>query len=385
VLSVALLWCAPCRGTLPRVAMADDNVVRWAHPAGLVTEETIAEIRSKIATQDWARRMYSSRKDGLDRWLTVPAEELRRVFPRRRGNVYHNFSCPQDRCRLRFDPLEPDAFECPLCGTTFAPETDAGVYRPDERYAGTMYDGWVCLFHLDASQSAADLGLISRIELAADGAKYGARGVEILMLYADTLETLATKTDADPQMTVLLTYHREGDSAVLYQLARAYELLRDRMAPERRDGFERSVLLRMLDDLMLEPIYRYNHNNLYQWHRDASCGRATAILDADERGNVQPGGVAGQRHATGPARTRSRRVVRPMGRRSSHVPPDDHGCRGNGRLRAGDLPGGQRGHHAGESAVPDVVCPPNEWRAVSDGGRRLDRRAELAERRARGG
>ncbi len=39
------------------------------------------------------------------------------------------------------------------------------------------------------------------------------------------------------------------------------------MTPEQRARFERVVLQRMLDDLMLERIYTYNHNNLYQWHR----------------------------------------------------------------------------------------------------------------------
>ena len=68
-------------------------------------------------------------------------------------------------------------------------------------------------------------------------------------------------------MSVLLTYHREGDSEVLYQLACAYELLRDHMTPGQRDRFASVVLQRMLNDIMLEPIYRYNHNNLYQWHR----------------------------------------------------------------------------------------------------------------------
>ena len=53
-------------------------------------------------------------------------------------------------------------------------------------------------------------------------------------------------------MSVLLTYHREGDSKVLNDLAAAYELLRDRMTPEQRARFERSVLQRMLNDIMLE-------------------------------------------------------------------------------------------------------------------------------------
>ncbi|MHB8952983.1 MAG: heparinase II/III domain-containing protein [Pirellulaceae bacterium] len=266
-LLVPFCWNGLACFTRPQSGLSNEAAVRWQHPAGLVTVETIGEVKSKIATQDWARRIYASRKGALDRWVVASADELRQIFPGRRGNVYHNFSCPRDRCRLKFDPLEPREFECPVCGTIFPPQTNAGIYRPDERYVGTMYDGWVCLFHLEASQTAADLGLVGRIELAAEAAKYYARGVDILLLYADTIEKLSVRTDDDPQMAVLLTYHREGDSAVLYQLACAYELLRDHMTREQRERFERVVLLRMLNEVMLEPIYRYNHNNLYQWHR----------------------------------------------------------------------------------------------------------------------
>ena len=59
-------------------------------------------------------------------------------LPNHRGNVYHNFSCPQDRCRLVFDPFESNQFKCPLCGKTFPPETDAGIYPPGDRYHGTV-------------------------------------------------------------------------------------------------------------------------------------------------------------------------------------------------------------------------------------------------------
>ncbi|HVM47620.1 MAG TPA: hypothetical protein VMU04_06305, partial [Candidatus Acidoferrum sp.] len=71
----------------------------------------------------------------------------------------------------------------------------------------------------------------------------------------------------NPVMNVLLTYHREGDSTVLFDLACAYEVLRRHMSPEQRSRFEKVVLQRMLDDTMLEPIYGYDLNNLYQWHR----------------------------------------------------------------------------------------------------------------------
>lgn len=246
--------------------LATPPPVHWQHPAGMVTAESIIEIKQKLASQEWARRTYASQKAGLELWLSMSSEKLREVFPKRRGNVYHDFSCPQDRCRLVFDPTESSHFRCPLCSKTFAAETDAGVYPVGDRYHGTMYDGWACLFYEAAGARAADMGIAARIE-PAEADKYFRRGVEILMLYADTIEHLQTRVDKDPQFSVLLTYHREGDSTVLYDLALAYELLRQAMTPEQRQRYERVVLQRMLDDIMLERIYTYNHNNLYQWHR----------------------------------------------------------------------------------------------------------------------
>lgn len=253
--------------TILLVFLLEESVaygVHWQHPAGLVTEATLAELQSKLRSCEWARKTYEGRKVYLDRWRDLPAEELARVFPKKRGNVYHNFSCPTDRRRLEFDPFRPDHFKCSICGKEYAPETNAQIYTTAERYYGTMYDGWACLFYEDACTVAADLGLVSKIE---KDPSYAEAGVRILMLYADTIERLPTKADPDPQMRVILTYHREGDSIVLYDLARAYELLRDAMSPAQRERYERVVLRRMLDDIMLEPFYRYEHNNLYQWHR----------------------------------------------------------------------------------------------------------------------
>jgi hypothetical protein len=265
-----MLWI-PCL-VLPRAKAAKSSPaneqarVRWQHPAGIVTAETLAEIRSKLQTQDWARKLAASRKLELEPWLSASSEDLRKVFPKRRGNVYHNFSCPQDRCRLTFSAFDPREFKCPVCGKLFAPNADAGVYARGDRYHGSMYDGWVCLFHLNASEAAANLGVLSQVE-PSEGARYAARTIELLLLYADVLENLPTKFDPDRQFSVLLTYHREGDSGVLNHLATAYELVRDQMTSEQRSRFERLVLQRMLDDLMLERIYTYNHNNVYQWHR----------------------------------------------------------------------------------------------------------------------
>ena len=39
--------------------------VRWQHPAGLITTQTLTEATGKLSTQDWARRLYESRKATL--------------------------------------------------------------------------------------------------------------------------------------------------------------------------------------------------------------------------------------------------------------------------------------------------------------------------------
>ncbi len=248
------------------------NAVNWAHPGGIVTPRTVAEVREKIAKYPALRDVYEGRKKSVQPWLAVSSERLRQVFPRKRGNVYHTFSCPQDRVRLTFDPFNPDRFTCPICGKEFDPATDAGVYPPGNRYQGTMYDGWVCLFFLEAGEIAGDLGIIGQVE---NDPRYIERGIEVLMLHAESLPGIETRRDKYGPWNVLLTYHREGDGKVLCQLATAYEVLRDRMTADQRARFEQAVLRRMLDDVMLEPIYRENLNNLYQWHKCiVQCGVA---------------------------------------------------------------------------------------------------------------
>jgi len=241
--------------------------ITWQHPAGMVTEQTIVEVREKIQSHEWAKRTWATRNKSLERWLAVSSEELRRIFPKKRGNVYHNLSCPTDRCTLTFDPFKNDEFTCPSCGKKYAPDTDPGVYGKGDRYHGTMYDGWACRFYQLACGVAMDLALVGRGEAGAYADKHFARAIEILSLYASTVEGIRTREDKDPAMRVILTYHREGDNKVLNELAVAYELLRDHMTSADRERFERAVLRRMLDDVMLEPIYRTDWNNVYQWHR----------------------------------------------------------------------------------------------------------------------
>ena len=238
--------------------------VQWQHPAGMITEETLSEVGAKLDTQEWARQVWEGKKKALAPWIDTPFDTLQARFPKRCGNVYHNFSCPEDRCRLDFDPLEDRTFRCPQCGKTYPAETDPGVYRPEERYHGTMYDGWACLYYLEACQAATELAVMGHVE---GNEAYLDRARDLLLLFAATLEGLAVDDHPDPQFRKLLTYHREGDNKILFELAQTYELVRGRCSEAERTRLARGLLERMLDEIMLEPIYTYDHNNVYQWHR----------------------------------------------------------------------------------------------------------------------
>jgi hypothetical protein len=238
--------------------------VQWVHPAGLVTEDTVREVQQKLAAHEWAREVYETRKRALGKWVDAPDEQLRAVFPTVCGNVYHNFSDPADLTRLAFDPFNPFEFRSADGQRTYAPDTDPGVYEPGDRYHGTMYDGWVCLFYLTAASVAADLALAGRVD---NDPRYTQRSIDLLLLFANTVHNLPTDRADQTQFARILTYHREGDNKILYDLAVAYELVRHAMTPDECRLVEDDFIRRFLDDIMLEPYYTYDHNNVYQWHR----------------------------------------------------------------------------------------------------------------------
>ncbi|MEI2825936.1 MAG: hypothetical protein V9F04_05630 [Dermatophilaceae bacterium] len=260
------------------------SAVTWEHPAGMITDATLAEVRQKVETQAWARDLFDGRERNARKWVELDITELRRIFPRVGGNVYHNFSCPKDRVRLTFDIFNPDRFTCDTCGTEYGPHTDAGIYPPEDRYHGddALKAGYV--FHNALSQYAVDMGMVGRV--TGDSAMK-ARLIDILLLYAEVLPTLPLRVPVDinqdspmhRQYNRILTYHREGDNTILYNLAQAYELVRDHMTEEQRGLVERNVIQRLLDDIMLEPIYLYDHNNVYQWHR--TVVQAALALERD--------------------------------------------------------------------------------------------------------
>lgn len=238
--------------------------IAWQHPGGLVDTATLQEIRDKIEMQAWAQSVWKNQRNAVAGWLALPLEDLRKIFPTRRGNVYHNFSCPDCRIRLEFAPFNDSTFACASCGKNFPPDTDAGIYPAGDNYHGTMYDGWVCLFYQQAALTASDLALIGCVE---QNETFLERSRELLALFAATLRGLPVDNPKGSDKTRILTYHREGDNKILADLAIAYELAHEGMPDETRKIVEADVIARLLEDVMLEPIYTYDHNNIYQWYR----------------------------------------------------------------------------------------------------------------------
>jgi DNA repair exonuclease SbcCD ATPase subunit len=64
---------------------------------------------------------------------------------------------PEEAAKIKELEEKTKDEKCPICGKTFAPETDADIYPAKDRYHGTMYDGWICLFHLTASDALAGM------------------------------------------------------------------------------------------------------------------------------------------------------------------------------------------------------------------------------------
>ncbi len=233
----------------------------WVHPAGMVTRQTLDEMREKCRRYAWAREVCEDLARSVRPWVEVPLERLRQLTPKRRGNVYHNFSCPDDRARLVFDPFVDDAFRCPRCGKTFPAGMESNVYPPGNVYHGTLYDGWACLYFITAAQTAWRLGLAWQLTGEEGCAR---RAAEILLLYADLLPGMPREMVGGSK--VIFTYNREGEVRLL-EFAAAYELVRDSgfLDGQARQHVERDFLKPFCDDAFMDPELRSDWNNVYWW------------------------------------------------------------------------------------------------------------------------
>ena len=79
--------------------------------------------------------------------------------------------------------------------------------------------------------------------------------------------------------TCILTYHREGDNKILAD-GKGLRNGPGWNGPELLSRVSNDVIERMLNDVMLEPVYTYDHNNIYQWYR--TILQAAVCLERDD-------------------------------------------------------------------------------------------------------
>lgn len=233
----------------------------WLHPAGWVSRDNFLEMREKVRTQPWAREELRRLQAEVRPWVEIPMARLRELTPTRRGNVYHNFTCPDDHTRLTFDPFENRTFRCPTCVKSFDAQQESNVYPPGDTYHGTFYDGWSCLYFISIAQQAWKMGLVYQI--AGDEA-CAARAAEILLLYADIAPGMPREMVGGSK--VIFTYNREGEVRIL-EFAGAYDLIRNSgvLSAEQRAHIERDFLKPFCDDVFMDPEMRADWNNVYWW------------------------------------------------------------------------------------------------------------------------
>jgi hypothetical protein len=233
----------------------------WLHPAGLVSRENVREMREKVRRYPWARKVQEGMVAGAKPWLALSSERLRELTPTRRGNVYHNLTCPADSSRLKFDPFNNQTFTCPTCGAVYPADQESTVYPKGDTYHGTFYDGWNCMYFISISQACWNMGLLYQLT----GDEACARRVgEILSLYADIVPGMAR--DMVGGSKVIFTYNREGEARIL-EFAGAYDLIRESgvLSAEQQAHIERDFLKPFCDDVFMDPEMRMDWNNVYWW------------------------------------------------------------------------------------------------------------------------
>jgi hypothetical protein len=251
----------------------------WVHPAGLLDVATIAEMKQKAATLEWARSAVADLDRGVQPWLAQPPERIEELLPKRKTQVYWLMTCPACRGSLRFDAWHDREASCGACGKVSTLDQPSPATGPDSPYAGTLYDGWACFYVQAMAGAARQLALLHA--LGADRA-YAERGAALLKLFAQHIRPLPVLGSGTQR--VIWTYNIEGDVALLYDLIPAYELLRTvegLFSPEEHRAIQADLIRHWVDGVVrVEADSAPNHNSMFAYLGVAALA-GCALEDAD--------------------------------------------------------------------------------------------------------
>ncbi len=239
---------------------AAESSNNYAHPAGMISTDTVREMRQKYQKYEWAQKIIENKKEVCRTWLDQDIETVLNMIPTRRVGVYHLFTCPETKARLIFSPFEDKEFVSPKTGKVYRADEFSPVYEKDSELAGTYYDGWGCLFIIDLAEACYQSGVLYQV---LEESQYAEWVSQVLLYYADEV-TGNLKVIENYGGKCMLMYAREGDSWNLYKFAVAYELVRDAgfLTDDEKQRIEDQFLRTICENAIMDEEYHFDHNNL---------------------------------------------------------------------------------------------------------------------------
>jgi len=218
------------------------------------TDDLLDRMKSRIERAEWARAIWQTRLQAAREWVALKME-----IPKTGGGYFHDYACPDDGARLRFDPQRPHDHFCPKC----------------KRYLqGPQLDAyWVATVHANNFQAARTLALNASLFNKSDDARWAK---EILLYYARHYADYPVHGNRAGKGKIF--FQSLDESVHLLDAAAIYELLARRdLSPDEARAV-REQLFRPAAALVRQ--FALGVHNIQCWH---SAFLLTAALICDDR------------------------------------------------------------------------------------------------------
>ncbi|MFD9701094.1 alginate lyase family protein [Lentzea sp. NPDC059081] len=229
---------------------ADQATSPGGAPRVYSTPAQLDALKQRIAGQDWARKAFDSVvRAEADAWLTRPLDQ-----PVNHGGWSGNFKCPGTNTSLEFDYGSPKLHRCPIDGKT---------------YTGELLDAaWVEIWHNNAAQAAADLGLAFRVT---GDQRYAAKARDILVYYAERFLSVPMN-----QLYGRVHYQSLDEAVAAIGLIDGYDLIREGLPESDRVDISLNLLKPLAELVRAYPTVT---SNFQAWTVAAVHGVGSAIGD----------------------------------------------------------------------------------------------------------
>jgi len=214
------------------------------------TPAQLDALKQRISGQEWARKAFDSVvKAEADAWLGRALDQ-----PVNHGGWSGNFKCPGTNTSLEFNYNSPKLHRCPIDGKT---------------HTGALLDAaWVEIWHNNAAQAVADLGLAFRVT---GDQRYAAKARDILAYYAERFLSVPMN-----QIYGRVHYQSLDEAVASIGLIDGYDLIRDTLPESDRVDISLNLLKPLAELVRAYPTVT---SNFQAWTVAAVHGVGSAIGD----------------------------------------------------------------------------------------------------------